>query len=123
MKRHLLGKLSILVVCTVLGCVTFASADAVVDWNLIATQAVATATAGGRAVAVTTVDLAMVHTAIHDAVQAYDKRFEPYYTDISNASGSPIAAIAKAGHDVLVSRFPAQQMTLDQAYDSYLDKQ
>jgi hypothetical protein len=63
----------------------------------------------------------MVHTAVHDAVQAYDKRFQPYYTEIANASGSPIAAVAKAAHDVLVNRFPAQQMALDQAYDSYLD--
>jgi hypothetical protein len=120
MKRHLLGKL-VLFVCTVLGCVGFANADAVVDWNLTATQAVATATTGGRPVPVTLVDLAMVHAAIHDAVQGYDKRFQPYYTEISDASGSPIAAVAKAAHDVLVSRFPAQQMTLDQAYDDYLD--
>ena len=43
MKRNLLGKLSILMICTVLGFVAFANADAVVDWNLFATQAVATA--------------------------------------------------------------------------------
>jgi hypothetical protein len=119
MKRHLFGKLFVLV-CTVLGYLAFANADAVVDWNLIATQAVGTATTGGRAPAVTLVDLAMVHTAVHDAVQAYDKRFQPYYTDISNATGSPIAAVAKAAHDVLVSRFPSQAATLDDAYNNYL---
>jgi len=120
MKRHLLGKLLILAACTVLGCVGFANADAVVDWNLIASQAVAIATAGGRAPAVTTLDLAMVHTAIHDAVQAYDKKFEPYYTDISNAGGSPIAAVAKAAHDILVNRFPSQAGTIDGTYMAYL---
>ena len=50
----------------------------------------------------------MVHAAIHDAVQAYDGRFEPYAVAITGASGSPVAAIAKAAHDVLVNRFPAK---------------
>jgi hypothetical protein len=48
-------------------------------------------------------DLAMVHLAMHDAIQAYDHRFEPYAGTISNATGSPVAAAAAAAHDVLVS--------------------
>jgi hypothetical protein len=62
----------------------------------------------------------MVHAAIHDAVQAYDQRFEPYAVEITGASGSPVAAIAKAAHDVLVARFPAQTASLDATYNAYL---
>jgi len=94
-----------------------ARADAVVDWNIIASQAVA---AGARAGGSAGLDFAMVHAAIHDAVQAYDGRFQPYAVAITGASGSPVAATAKAAHDVLVSRFPAQAASLDTAYHNYL---
>jgi hypothetical protein len=40
--------------------------------------------------------------------------------EIPGASGSPVAATAKAAHDVLVNRFPAQTATLDTAYHQYL---
>jgi hypothetical protein len=46
----------------------------------------------------------MVHAAIHDAVQAYEKRFHPYAVDIDHTTGSPVA---RAARDVLVNRFPA----------------
>ena len=96
---------------------TSARADAVVDWNIITSQSVA---AGARAGGSAGLDFAMVHAAIHDAVQAYDGRFQPYAVAITGASGSPVAATAKAAHDVLVSRFPAQAASLDTAYHSYL---
>ena len=78
-------------------------ADAVLDWNAIALQ---TISGGGRPGPTVLLDLAVVHVAIHDAVQAYDKNYEPYATDISGASGSPAAAVAKASRVVLVNRFP-----------------
>jgi hypothetical protein len=62
----------------------------------------------------------MVHAAIHDAVQAYDGRFEPYAVEITGAAGSPVAAVARAAHDVLVNRFPAQTAALDATYNAYL---
>src|SRR5215831_1620853 len=96
---------------------TSARADAVVDWNIITGQTIPFATRAGGSPGV---DYAMVHAAIHDAVQAYDGRFEPYAIAITGASGSPVAATAKAAHDVLVSRFPAQAASLDTAYHSYL---
>jgi hypothetical protein len=120
MKMHLLRQFSILLVCALLGWIGRAEADAVMDWNVITGQAIATATAAGRPGQVAGLDFAMVHAAIHDAVQAYDGQFEPYCTDISNADGSPVAAIAKAAHDVLVNRFPDQAGTLDTTYSNYL---
>ena len=62
----------------------------------------------------------MVHVAMHDAIQAFDGRFEPYCGAIPNAVGSPIASAATAAHDVLVSLFPSQSGALHASYASYL---
>lgn len=92
-------------------------ADVVSDWNAIAVQAAVTAARPGGS---GTLDVAMVHAAIYDAVQAIEEDYETYLVDIPNASGSPIAAAAKAAHDVLVNRFPTQATALDTAYANYL---
>jgi len=92
-------------------------ADAVTDWNAIALQATIT---GARPGATGILDVAIVHAAIYDAVQAIERRYEPYYVEIKGASGSPEVAAAKAAHDVLVSRFPMQAAALDAAYQQYL---
>src|SRR2546426_8890816 len=49
--------------------------------------------------------------------------FEPYHVIIPGASGSPVAAAAKAAHDVLVSLFQAQTASLDTTYHNYLAAQ
>lgn len=97
-----------------------AYADAVTDWNVIAAQAIVIALSAGRPGPPTITGFALVHVAIHDAVQAFDKRFEPYHVTIANASGSPVAAVATAAHDVLLNLFPAQAATLNQQYNDYL---
>src|SRR5437899_1177787 len=96
---------------------TTARADAVLDWNAIAAQ---TIFAAGRPGPSAVLDLAVVQAAVHDAVQAYDKEFEPYAIEISGASGSPDAAVAKATRDILVNRFPAQAGSVNTAYTNYL---
>lgn len=121
MRNHFLQFL-IPLTCAFVGWIAFADADAVGDWNLFTAQASATASAPptlrpGPAAAL---DFAMVHIAIHDAVQGYEDQFEPYCIDILNADGSPVAAISKAAHDVLVNRFPEQSDTLDDIYSDYL---
>ena len=97
-----------------------AAADAVADWNAIAVQATLTGTRPGPT---GVIDLATVHAAIHDAVQAIEKRYQPYYVEIAGASGSPAAAAARAARDVLVSRFPAQADSLETTYQQYLVNQ
>jgi hypothetical protein len=96
-----------------------ARADAVLDWNAIAVNAIATASPP-RPGPVTFLDLAVVQAAVYDAVQAIDGKFKPYHVQIPGASGSPEAATAKAAHDVLVSIFPAQAASLDTTYRDYL---
>jgi hypothetical protein len=93
-----------------------AAADAVTDWNDIANNVVA----GGRPGPIGAQDLAVVQLAVHDAVQSYEKRFEPYYTQVSGAKGSKSAAVAAAAHGVLVAFYPAQASTLDSTYTTWL---
>lgn len=95
-----------------------AQADAVTDWNEISTKAILTA---GRSPLITSLDYAIVHAAVYDAVIAFDGRFEPYHVAIPNAAGSPVAAVATAAHDVLVALFPVQQAGLDTVYFDYLN--
>ena len=90
--------------------------DAVVDWNEIAQQAIV----AGRPGPIGAVDSALVQVAVHDAVQAIDKRFEPYHVEVKGAHGSRHAAVAAAAHGVLVGIYPAQAATLDATYFNYL---
>jgi hypothetical protein len=93
------------------------AADAVSDWNEIA----AAATAVGRPGAIGQTDMALTQVAMHDAWQAYDRRFEPYYAEIKPvAGGSRVAAAVAAVHGVLVGFYPAQAPTLDATYATYL---
>jgi hypothetical protein len=104
------------------GCLAWAgpaAADPVTDWNGITLQVIGAAGAlrpGPSGV----LDLATVHVAVHDAVQAFEHRFEPFHARIRHASGSRTAAVATAAHDVLLARFPAQAAFINDTYDAYL---
>jgi hypothetical protein len=111
MKKSVLGIIFALVLAPC------SRADAVLDWSAIAAQ---TILAGGRPGPTAILDFAVVHATIHDAAQAYDQSFESYASEISGATGSPAAAIAKATRDVLVNRFPTQTAAVDAAYAAYL---
>jgi hypothetical protein len=91
--------------------------DPISAWNQISEKAVKTA---GHPPPVAALDFAIVHLAIYDAVESIERRYEPYYTLVPGATGSPSAAAAKAGHDVLVGLFPAQSATLDADYANFL---
>jgi hypothetical protein len=91
--------------------------DPIAAWNQISETAVKTA---GHPPPVAALDFAIVHLAIYDAVESIERRYEPYYTLAPGATGSPSAAAAKAGHDVLVGLFPKQLQILDMAYENFL---
>jgi hypothetical protein len=105
-----------LIVCMCLSWAGLASADVVTDWNKIASDTAVPVRPGPSAM----LDLAMVQVAMHDAIQAFQGRFELYAGPIPNASGSPVAAAASAAHDVLAARFPSQSGTLDTTLNTYL---
>jgi len=104
------------------GCLVWAgpaAADPVTDWNAITLQVIGAAVPprpGPSGV----LDLATVHVAVHDAVQAFEHRFKPYGSHIRHASGSRTAAVATAARDVLLARFAAQATFINDTYDAYL---
>ena len=98
-------------------CASTASADVISDWYIQAGQRIAASTPPRRGPS-NVLDFAMVHLAMHDAVQAFERRYEPYCIGIANASGSPVAAASKAARDVLVGLFPAQEATIELAYST-----
>ena len=97
---------------------TPAAADVLDVWNVCA-QSIITA---GRATVQfgagpsTQLDLAVVHLAMHDAIQAYEGRFEPFAGAIAASGGSPSAAAARAARTVLLTKFPSQQSAIDTCY-------
>src|SRR5258708_19443433 len=97
MKR-LLG-LTLLIASMCLSWARLAHADVVSDWNAIASQTAIPARPGPTAI----LDLAMVHAAMHDAIQAFQGRFTPYGSPILHPSGSPVPAPARAAHHLLFS--------------------
>jgi hypothetical protein len=108
--------LTALVVWGCLGLAAPAYADAVTHWNDITLRAVT----AGRPGPAGFLDVALVQAAVHDAVQAFEGRFEPYHVSIADAAGSPAAAVAAAAHGVLVGLYPAQQAALDADYLAFL---
>ena len=84
---------------------TAAAADAVITWNENAAKAATAACIhiSGNGLAESRM-YAMVHVAVHDAVNAIDRRSRPYAFDANvNGPVSVDAAVAAAARDVLVS--------------------
>jgi hypothetical protein len=98
---------------------TPARAETVTDWNQQATDSLIVA--GGQGPTVSVLHLAMVHGAVYDAVNAIDRRHEPYLgAPKARRWYSKDAAAAAAAHGVLVSLVPAQQAALDARYATSL---
>jgi PAP2 superfamily/Vanadium chloroperoxidase N-terminal domain len=77
-----------------------APASEVLRWNETTMQAIA---ANGQNPVVSTRTLAMVHAAVHDALNAIDRRYTAYYYEgTPTPAASPDAAVAAAAHTVLV---------------------
>ena len=121
MKMKIVCQVALLGVVALLVRAQPVHADAVVDWNEITVASVTT----GRPGPIGVVDIALVQIAVHDAVQAMDRRYEPYFAEVAvskadRVKGNRSAAVAAAAHDVLVGMYPAQSATLDATYFSYL---
>ena len=104
MRQHVMGG-----VCLAIGLLTAspsaAGTDAVLRWNENAGKAAAAAclTPEGNALAESRM-YAMVHIAVHDALNAIDRRSRPYAYDVQVKGGtSSSAAIAAAARDVLAA--------------------
>lgn len=124
MKKHAFTAISLFLFFT-LGSARRVAADEVTKWNETAGKA---AFDSGLSVNLPVLEsrvYALTHAAIHDALNAIERRSEPYALFIPVTPGaSREAAVATAARDVLVDQFnrlitfgfPSQQATLDAAY-------
>lgn len=95
-----------------------ASADEVTRWNQIATDA---STTPNTDPLTETRIFAILHVAIHDAVNAVESRYEPYLPRTSPVPGASVeAAIAGAAHDTLVALLPESKVSYDAAMEETL---
>src|SRR5436190_3028294 len=104
---------------------TVARADAVTDWNLIASNAIVVT--AGQPPPVSALSFAMVQAAVYDAVNAIDRTHQPYLPEpSSNPTDSKEVAAATAAFRVLggfpdlPGLFPTQLPTLQPQYDAYI---
>ena len=94
------------------------AADVVTDWNELATTIGPMAQPNplhqSRA-------YAMTQAAVHDALNAIDRRYEAHaYGAAAPADASPEAAVSAAAAGVLRALFPGRQADIDAAYQSAL---
>jgi hypothetical protein len=91
--------------------------NVVTDWNAIASTTIVKN--GGKPSGAGSVWFAYSAIAAYDAVNAIDRRFQPfYYSGASPEGASEEAAAVAAAHRVLVNYFPKQQATLDQEFST-----
>jgi hypothetical protein len=96
---------------------TVARADAVTDWNAIASTTIVP----NVPPAASALNFAMVQGAVYDAVNAIDRGHQPYLVQPNaNPTDSKEAAAATASYRVLIGLFPAQQPILEPQYNNYI---
>jgi len=95
-----------------------AAADVVTDWNVIAADSTV---AGGLPPPHANRTLAMVQTAVYEAVNAITKRYPPDRVTPNKVPDASVAAAVAAANRAMLSRLvPSQQATIDRAYGSAL---
>ena len=95
-----------------------AAADAVTEWN---EKTVAASAQAKQLPAAASRTVAIVHTAMFDAINSIEGRYSPYKFKVSATPGSSSeAAGVAAAHAVLLKLFPEQKADLDAAYAASL---
>lgn len=94
--------------------------NAVVFWNAVADNSIAVV--GGKSPQQGSIEVAIVQTAVYDAVNAIcGYPFTAYAVKPEvQAPARTEAAVAAAAHDVLIALYPGQASALDQQYSDYL---
>lgn len=91
--------------------------NAVVEWNAITTRLLLDPGPVLEARA-----FAIVHAAIHDAVNGVARYYEPYAADVSMPEASIDAAVATAAHDVLIAFSTAHRDAVEAEYAAALSR-
>ena len=98
--RRIVSTTGLMICLFAIARVTSGAADEVANWNETAMKAIE---ANGQNNIVATRTLAMVQAAVHDALNAINRRYDAYYFEgPGDPASSPDAAIAAAAHAVLV---------------------
>ena len=114
-KRHRIVLL--IIVVSILAALT-ARADVITDWNIKAGEIVVDA---GMATPVANRAMAIVHTAVYEAVNAITRRYPDSRLRLKAAAGASVeAAVAAANHATLANLAPSQQAAIDNAYRAAL---
>jgi hypothetical protein len=100
-KEFVMNSSKLIAIALVVGSSTmYAAVDPVSNWNTVAVQATLTA---GESAVIQSRTLAIVHVAIHDALNSIDSRYERYAFNADVQTGASVdAAIAAAARDALV---------------------
>jgi hypothetical protein len=90
--------------------------NAVTRWNAVAIQVLPV----DPGLVMDSRGFAIVHAAIHDAVNGVERRYQPYTIELSSPDASVDAAIATAARDVLVALSASQRTVVEIAYAASL---
>lgn len=93
----------------------------VIDWNLNA-HAVIKAAEQHRDPMSASRSLSMMHLAMHDAVNAVERRYRGFAYEVAAGEGGADAAVAAAvaAHDVLAALYPGQKALVQSQLDATL---
>lgn len=87
------------------------TANAVIHWSTIATKLMV-----DPGPVIDSRAFAILHAAMHDAVNGVERRYEPYTADLSSPGASLDAAVATAARDVLLALSPSQRDKIEAEY-------
>ena len=105
-------------VLLLVGAMPAPAANEVDNWNVIATNA---GTAANQHAAIQPRTYAIMHLAIHDALNAIDRRYTPYLLEESaSRDAATSAAVAAAARDTLTALLPNQEQPVQAAYAAAL---
>jgi membrane-associated phospholipid phosphatase len=93
-----------------------AAGNAVTRWNAIALETLPV----DPGLILDSRAFAILHAAIHDAVNGVRPRYQPYTASLSARDASVDAAVAAAARDVLVALSPSQRVKVEIAYAAAL---
>ena len=91
----------------------------ILDWNRFAPQIIAADNGYVNPLPATRA-LAMMHLAMHDAVNAAAPRYATYAIRTVDRQADPAVAAAQAAHDVLAATYPKQKQALETYLKQYL---
>jgi hypothetical protein len=111
-------RIVLLIIVVSILAVPMARADVITDWNIKAGEIVV---AAGMGTPVANRTLAIVHTAVYEAVNAITRRYPDSGLKLKAATGASIeAAVAAANCATLATLAPSQQAAIDEAYRAAL---